>query len=138
INEIENRLIGLRSLPGADVDNAGSVQFLPAPGGRGTELKIELQYNPPGGTFGAWFARLFGEEPSQQIEEDLRRLKHLLETGEVATTKGQASSRASDAALKKPQRTNVRGWDRDAVGQASEEAFPASDPPSWTAEVLSH
>jgi uncharacterized membrane protein len=138
INEVENRLIGWRSLPGADVDNAGSVQFRPAPGGCGTELKVQLQYNPPGGTFGAWFAKLFGEEPSQQIEEDLRRLKQLLETGEIATTEGQPSGRASDVAQKKPQRSNVKGWDRDAVGQASEESFPASDPPSWTPEALAH
>jgi len=88
-NEIEKELIAWRSLAGADVDNAGSVTFKDAPGGRGTEIRVLLQYNPPGGVAGAYFAKLFGEEPSQQIEADLGRLKQYLETGEIATTEGQ-------------------------------------------------
>ena len=128
INEIENKLIGWRSLEGADVDNAGSVHFKETADGRGTEIKIALQYNPPGGTLGAIFAKLFGEEPSQQIEEDLHRMKQLMETGEIAPAKAQPKQR----------NPRVRGWDRDAVGQASEESFPASDPPSWTPEALAH
>jgi uncharacterized membrane protein len=130
INEVENELIGWRSLVG-DVSNAGSVQFRRAPDGSGTELKVELQYNPPGGTVGALFAKLFGEEPSQQIEEDLRRFKQLMETGELTITEAQAPA---DKSKKAPQ----KGWVRDAVGQASEESFPASDPPSWTPEALAH
>lgn len=85
INEIPNELIGWRSIEGADVDNAGSVQFKRVPGNR-TELRVELRYDPPGGALGAFFAKLFGEEPSQQVKDDLRNLKSILEAGEMPTT----------------------------------------------------
>ena len=78
-----NELIAWRSLEGADVDNSGSVRFASAPGGRGTVVRVEFEYNPPGGMLGATLAKLFGEEPEQQVEADLRRFKQVLETGEV-------------------------------------------------------
>jgi uncharacterized membrane protein len=78
-----NELIAWRSLEGADVENSGSVRFATAPGGRGTEVKVSLLYNPPGGSLGAGIAKLFGEEPEQQIKGDLHRLKQVMETGEV-------------------------------------------------------
>jgi uncharacterized membrane protein len=92
-NEVPNQVIGWRSLPGADVVSAGSVNFDDAGPDRGTRVTVHLQYDPPGGRLGSWFATLFGEEPSQQIREDLRRLKRLLETGDVLTTDGQPSGR---------------------------------------------
>jgi uncharacterized membrane protein len=96
-NEKEGELIAWRSLDGADVDNAGSVRFEPAEGGQGTTVRVTLRYDPPGGALGATFARLFGENPEQQIEEDLRRFKQVMETGEVTTTEGQSSGRAASA-----------------------------------------
>jgi len=73
-----------RSIEGStSVPNRGVVRFEPAPGERGTEVQVELKYEPPAGAIGAAFAKLFGEEPSQQIAGDLRRLKQVLETGEV-------------------------------------------------------
>jgi len=76
--------IAWRSVEGTTtVPNRGVVRFNPAPGQRGTEVQVELKYEPPGGALGASFAKLFGEEPSQQIDGDLRRLKQVLETGEV-------------------------------------------------------
>jgi uncharacterized membrane protein len=67
------------------------VEFRPAPGNRGTELRVNLLYEPPGGRAGKWFARLFGEEPEQQLTEDLRRVKSLIETGEIARSEGSSS-----------------------------------------------
>jgi uncharacterized membrane protein len=78
-----NELISWRSLEGADVDNWGVIRFEPAPGGRGTIVRVEMEYNPPGGILGATVAKLFGEEAGQQIQDDLRRFKQLIETGEV-------------------------------------------------------
>jgi len=92
-NEKEGELIAWRSLPGADVTNAGSVHFEEAPGGRGTRLKVVLNYNPPGGKAAVLFAKLFGQAPGQLIEHNLRRLKQLIETGEIPTTEGQPSGR---------------------------------------------
>lgn len=99
-NEKENELIAWRSLEGADVDNAGSVRFQPATGGRGTEVKVSLKYDPPGGALGAAVAKMFGEEPAGQIQEDLRRFKQEMETGVIATTEGQSSGRAAAASRK--------------------------------------
>jgi uncharacterized membrane protein len=82
INEIEGELIGWQSTENADVASAGSVRFVPAPDG-GTEIIVHLQYEPPAGKLGSLVASLFGEEPSQQIREDLRRLKSILETDDV-------------------------------------------------------
>lgn len=83
------RLIAWRSLPNADVPNSGSVSFTPAPGNRGTEVQVELEYNPPAGKLGQMFAKLFREEPEQQVAGDLRRFKWLMEAGELPTTEGQ-------------------------------------------------
>lgn len=96
-NEKENELIAWRTLEGADVPSAGSVHFEPSAGGRGTIVRVILKYDPPGGALGAAIARLFGENPEQQIAEDLRRFKQLMETGEVATVEGQTSGRAASS-----------------------------------------
>ena len=58
---------------------AGSVHFDEQPDGRGTTVRVRLQYDPPAGKLGAWVARLLGEEPSVQIDEDLRRFKQMME-----------------------------------------------------------
>jgi uncharacterized membrane protein len=95
INEIPGELIGWRTLDGADVISAGSVAFKQAPGNRGTQVRVRLQYDPPAGKVGATVAWLLGHEPSQTIREDLRRFKQLMETGEVPTTAGQPRGRQS-------------------------------------------
>jgi uncharacterized membrane protein len=95
-NEKDSELIAWRSLPGSQVDNAGSVHFTPM--GDATEVRVVLKYDPPGGVVGATIAKLFGEEPSQQIREDLRRFKQLMETGAADTPGGgQTSGRSAQA-----------------------------------------
>ena len=94
INDKPNELIAWRSVEGADIDNAGSVRFRPGPTGRGTELTVELNYEPPAGVIGATIAKLLGEEPELQVREDLRHFKQILEAGEIPTIEGQTSGRS--------------------------------------------
>ena len=94
INDVENQVIAWKSLPGADVVSAGSVNFDAVRGGRSTQVSVNLQYAPPAGRVGGWVATLAGREPSQMIREDLRRLKQLLEAGEIArATHGSGGAR---------------------------------------------
>jgi uncharacterized membrane protein len=83
INEVENSVIGWRSLPGSDVVTAGSVNFSSVRAGRSTQVAVHLQYSPPAGRAGALLAAIFGRNPSHMIREDLRHLKQLLEAGEI-------------------------------------------------------
>lgn len=108
----DNEMIGWRSVGRADLDNAGYIRFDRATGGRGTVVTVALQYNPPAGKLGAAVATLLGEKPASQVEEALRKFKQLMEAGEIAK------------AGRKPQSEDVE--------IASEDSFPASDPPAWT------
>jgi uncharacterized membrane protein len=81
-NEIPNEMIAWRSLEGSEVSNAGSVHFMPTENGD-TEVRVVLRYDPPAGKLGAAVARLFGEDPSRQVADDLRRLKQVVEAGEA-------------------------------------------------------
>ncbi len=107
INEVENRLIGWQSLPGADVDCAGSIHFGPVGDGGETEVRVIFRYDPPGGTIGGIIASALGTDPAQAVAEDLERFKAQVESGRVPA--------------------------KDDVQVASEDSFPASDAPSWTA-----
>ena len=93
VQDRPNEWIAWRSIPGSDIDTSGSVRFSRAPGERGTEVRVQLQYVPPAGRLGRTIARLFGEEPSQQIHEDLHRFKQLMETGEIPVSDGPSLSR---------------------------------------------
>jgi uncharacterized membrane protein len=88
-----NELISWRSVEGATVPNRGTVRFAAAPGARGTEVHVDLEYAVPGGRVASMVAKLFGREPGQQIEDDLRRLKQLLEAGEIARSSGSTRLR---------------------------------------------
>ncbi|GAB7025511.1 SRPBCC family protein [Geotalea toluenoxydans] len=85
LEDYPGQRISWQSLGNADIPNEGSVEFMEAPGGRGTELKVNLTYRPPGGAAGKIAARVAHGINSQVIEEDLKRLKQIMETGETAT-----------------------------------------------------
>jgi uncharacterized membrane protein len=89
-SDVANERIGWQSVDGSDIANSGVVEFRPTVN-RGTEVKVTMIYEAPGGKLGEWVAWLFGEEPSFQVKEDLRRFKQLMETGIIITTDGQPS-----------------------------------------------
>jgi uncharacterized membrane protein len=91
VKDIPNEVIAWRSLEGADIFNTGEVRFEKGPEGHGTTVRVDLEYSPPGGFVSSIMAKIFGEEPEQQVREDLRRFKQFMETGETPTTEGQSS-----------------------------------------------
>jgi uncharacterized membrane protein len=109
IEDKPNEKISWRSMPGSQIENAGSVIFLEAPGGRGTEIQVTIQYDPPAGSAGAALAKLFGEEPTVQVLDDLRRFKQIMETGEVATIRGQTSGRLQEVQVEREELIGRQG-----------------------------
>ncbi|WP_433281585.1 SRPBCC family protein [Micromonospora sp. CA-244673] len=88
VEDRPNELIRWRSTGGATVPNSGCVRFMRAAGGHGTEVRVELEYSVPGGKPGALVAKVFGEDPQQQVCDDLRRFKQMIETGEIVRSDG--------------------------------------------------
>ena len=91
-DESENETLAWESAPGADIKHAGRVDFRNGPPGRGTEVEVVLVYEAPAGAAGKIIAKLFQKEPQIQARRDLRRLKQLLETGEISTTETPAAA----------------------------------------------
>jgi uncharacterized membrane protein len=88
VEDQPGEMLAWRSVGGTRVPNAGTVIFADAPAGRGTELQVEIRYDPPAGSVGAALAKLLGEEPGLQLRDDLRRFKQVMETGEVVRSDG--------------------------------------------------
>ena len=86
--DVPNERLAWQSLHGAEIENRGIVRFRPAPADRGTEVKVDVYYDAPGGAAGATIAKWFGEEPQQQVRDNLRRFKQMMETGEVVRSEG--------------------------------------------------
>jgi uncharacterized membrane protein len=86
VNEVPDEIIAWKSVGEPDVSNAGAVNFSDAPGGRGTVVRVTLDFEPPAGRVGAILSHFFSEEPDRQIREDLRKFKQLMETGEITTS----------------------------------------------------
>ena len=94
VNEVPDEIIAWTSVGESDVSNAGAVNFSDAPGGRGTIVRVTLDYEPPAGRVGAILSHFFSEEPDRQIREDLRKFKQLMETGEITTSARRVESSA--------------------------------------------
>ena len=122
VTDRPGEMIAWRSLPGASVPNSGQVRFQPAPGGRGTEVTVELRYDPPAGKLGAVVAKLFGEEPGQQVAGDLRRFKQVLETGEVVHSDASIHGRPHPARPPRERQAVREDAEASLIPQRSAEA----------------
>jgi uncharacterized membrane protein len=115
VEDRPNELISWRSLPGGQVETEGYVRFRPAPGERGTEVVVEMRYDPPGGVLGASIAKLFGESGQEVVRRDLQAFKNVLEVGEVVHSDSSIYPRAHPAQppeeqeLKKAKLLNTEG-----------------------------
>lgn len=94
-SDIPSQQLGWRTLADAPIEHVGIVKFSPAYGNTSARLDIEIIYKKSVGKTDHALSQLFAEAPSEQWDEDLRRFKQLIETGEIATTMGQASGRRS-------------------------------------------
>ena len=81
--QLPNQVIAWKSLPEQTVQSAGLVRFDPNPDG-GTRITVQMSYNPPAGALGHAVASLFGVDPKRAMDEDLARLKTLLEVGKTS------------------------------------------------------
>lgn len=109
IAERATELLSWRSLDGSEIRNEGSVRFKDAPADRGTEVRVDLSYDAPGGAAGATIAKWFGEEPVQQLTDDLRRFKQVMETGEVVLSEGSLQGAGEGATAERPAQAPVEG-----------------------------
>lgn len=98
--EVSGERIAWRSIEGSSLENSGVVEIVPAPGDRGTEVHVSVQYAPPGGRVGSVVVKLLGEDPTEQVADDLRRFKQLVETGEIARSEGAPLGTSSAGGLR--------------------------------------
>lgn len=115
--DIPRERISWRSVEGSKVDVRGTVRFVPAPGNQGTELHIDISYDPPAGAVGDIIAKLFGESPQIQLKDDLRRFKQIVETGEVIRSDGSPEGQLSRRQLRQRPAHPLAGDElRETVG----------------------
>jgi uncharacterized membrane protein len=114
IDEADGKFLVWRSMPGSLVENTGSAQFREAPGGRGTELIVAMDYSKVGGHVGQFLSDMLGAVPERVLREELRNFKQLMEAGEIPTTEGQPTGRRGavvsmmNKVMRMPARTGER------------------------------
>ena len=109
VDDREGERLAWRSTEESQIQNSGIVRFKAAPGARGTEVRVQLEYIPPAGHLGRTMAWLFGEEPDQSIHEDLHRFKQLMETGEIPLSDGYGLWRPAQPAADPQQVRSLAG-----------------------------
>jgi uncharacterized membrane protein len=97
MEEAYGELIAWESVKGSSVTTSGRVMFEDAPDGRSTVVRLSMDYSIPGGKLTEWATFFRGEDPDSLTITNLKRLKALMETGEIPTTEGQPSGRDEDA-----------------------------------------
>lgn len=117
IRDEPGKVIVWRSVEGSSVQNAGSIRFRER-GERGTEVKVVLEYVPPGSRFGDAVAKMFGDDPKNQVHQALHRFRQVMETGEIPTAKGQPVG-ANAMRRDRPGETDKRKTDDDVRDIAS-------------------
>lgn len=100
VEDIPGELISWHTVGATDVEHSGEVRFVSARQGPGTEMSVVLRWRPPAGAVGAAIAKLTGDDPAKQLDVDLQRFKQRMETGHVATTRGQPRGSAQSDDLK--------------------------------------
>jgi uncharacterized membrane protein len=102
VQDRPNELIEWRSVEGSPVSHSGTVRFEQARADRGTIVRVEMTYSPPGGPVGVALAKLTGEDPDTQVADDLRHFKQILETGDIVVSEGTAGGRKIRQAPARP------------------------------------
>jgi len=86
VEDVPGESIAWSTTDEAEVPNSGRIEFHDTTNGRGTQVTVNIVYDPPVGKLGKAVAKLFGREPTIQARQDLRRFKQLMETGEIPTS----------------------------------------------------
>lgn len=117
MERVEERWANVQALPASlqhcrrasdGADERAIVEFRHAPGGRGTEVRVEMEYTPRG-VIGTALAAVMGADPTGQVRQDLKRFKQIVETGEIVLSDGPS--------LRRPGQPAERVQDvRDAAG----------------------
>lgn len=89
---VPNEVISWKSEPGSQIEQTGAVFFRENPDGT-SRVDVRFSYRPPGGGLGHAIASLFGANPESHLEEDLKRVKEYIETGQYPGGQSTTSER---------------------------------------------